>query len=67
MPASPLAMKRALFPLRGPRWQTIAWWPVHVACAAIDGYFDAFFAVLTPPGAGSASPLDASIDWDSSQ
>lgn len=43
-------MKRALFPLRGPRTLTLAWWPVHVACAAVAGYHDAFFAVLTPRG-----------------
>lgn len=43
-------MKRALFPLRGPRTMTLAWWPVTITCAAIDGYFEAFFAVLTPPG-----------------
>lgn len=38
------AQKRALFPLRGPRWHTLAWWPVDIACAAVDGYFEAFFA-----------------------
>ena len=42
--------KRALFPLRAPRWQTLALWPVHVVAAAVDGYFEAFFAVLIPPG-----------------
>lgn len=36
-------MKRALFPLRGPRYLSLAWLPVTVACAAIDGYFEAFF------------------------
>lgn len=39
----PPELKRALFPLRGPRAFTLAWWPVDVACAAIDGYFEAFF------------------------
>lgn len=28
----------------------LAWWPVHVFAAAVDGYFEAFFAVMTPPG-----------------
>lgn len=45
-----LAAKRAAFPLRAPRAQTLAWWPVHVFAAAVDGYFEAFFAVMTPPG-----------------
>lgn len=40
-----LSLKRALFPLAGPRYQTLTWWPVTVACAAIDGYHAAFFAV----------------------
>lgn len=40
------AMKRALFPLSGPRWVSITWLPVTIACAAIDGYFEAFFASL---------------------
>lgn len=39
-------MKRLLFPLRGPRTITLAWWPVHIACAAVDGYFEAFFMVF---------------------
>lgn len=38
------AQKRLLFPLRGPRLQTLAFWPVHVFAAAVDGYFTAFFA-----------------------
>ena len=60
IPASTLAIKRALFPLRGPRAITLAWWPVSVFCAAVDGYFEAFFMVLTPPpAAGPASPADA--------
>lgn len=45
-----LAAKRAAFPLRAPRAQTLAWWPLHVFAAAVDGYYEAFFAVLTPPG-----------------
>jgi len=35
--------KRLLFPLRGPRAITLAWWPVTVLTAAVDGYFEAFF------------------------
>ena len=51
--------KRALFPLRGPRWQSLAFWPVDVFCAAVDGYYAAFFMAqpqilplvsLTPAG-----------------
>lgn len=44
-------LMRTLFPLRAPRLLTLAWWPLHVAAAAVDGYHDAFFAVLTPRGA----------------
>ena len=44
------AQKRALFPLRGPRWQSLAFWPVDVFCAAVDGYYAAFFMVMTPAG-----------------
>lgn len=40
------AQKRALFPLRGPRYQTQAFWPLHVLAAAVDGYHEAFFGVL---------------------
>jgi len=50
IPASTLAIKRALFPLRGPRWQTLGWWPVAVAAAAVDGYYEAFFMALKPKG-----------------
>ena len=39
-------LKRALFPLRGPRYQSLAFWPVDVFCAAVDGYYEAFFACL---------------------
>ena len=39
-------LKRALFPLRGPRAMTLAFWPVDVICAAVDGYYEAFFACL---------------------
>jgi hypothetical protein len=44
------AIKRQLFPLRAPRAQTLVFWPVTVLCAAVDGYFEAFFAAF---------------DWDS--
>lgn len=44
------AVKRLIFPLRAPRWQTLAFWPFTVIAAAIDGYHDAFFAALIPPG-----------------
>lgn len=44
------AQKRRLFPLRAPRTITLAWWPVHVFAAAVDGYIEAFFACLTPRG-----------------
>lgn len=37
-------MKRLIFPLRGPRFLTLAFWPVAVLCAAVDGYHEAFFA-----------------------
>lgn len=40
------AQKRALFPLRAPRWQTLAFLPIHIAAAAVDGYFEAFFAII---------------------
>lgn len=39
-------IQRALFPLRGPRYQTLAFWPVHVLYAAVDSYFEAFFQVM---------------------
>lgn len=45
-PPSPQAVKRAMFPLAAPRYQTQAFWPLHVMAAAIDGYHAAFFAVL---------------------
>lgn len=45
-----LAVKRAAFPLRGPRHQTLAWTPWNIFAAAVDGYYEAFFAVLTPLG-----------------
>ena len=38
--------KRLLFPLRAPRWQALAWSPIHVAAVAVDAYYEAFFAVL---------------------
>lgn len=43
--------KRNLFPLRAPRTLSLCWWPVTVVSAAVDGYFEAFFRVLTPPAA----------------
>jgi len=45
-----LAAKRAAFPLRAPRAQTLAWWPVHVFAAAVNGYHEACLAVLAPKG-----------------
>lgn len=42
------AQQRALFPLRAPRWQTLAWSPVHVLSAAVDAYYTAFFMVMRP-------------------
>lgn len=39
-------MKRLAFPLRGPRYQTQVYWPLQVLCAAVDGYFEAFFQVM---------------------
>lgn len=39
-------LKRRLFPLRGPRWMSLAFHPVTVLTAAVDGYFEAFFACL---------------------
>lgn len=44
------AQKRLAFPLRAPRWQTQAFWPLHILSAAVDGYHAAFFAVLAPRG-----------------
>lgn len=41
------AQKRALFPLRAPRSISLLWWPVTMACAAVDGYFEAFFACFS--------------------
>ena len=41
-------VKRLLFPLRAPRWQTLAWSPIHTVAAAVDGYYEAFFYVFTP-------------------
>ncbi len=50
-------LKRALLPLRLPRTlnlrdqriMTAAWLPWRVFAAAVDGYLEAFFAVLIPP------------------
>lgn len=30
-----------------PHVRTLAWWPVTVFCAAVDGYFEAFFACFS--------------------
>jgi hypothetical protein len=38
--------KRLAFPLRAPRYQTLACWPWHVFAAAVEGYHRAFFAML---------------------
>lgn len=59
---SPLAVKRAAFPLRGPRYQTLAFWPLAVVAAAIEGYHAAFFMSLTPAAAGTVSLADAVLD-----
>lgn len=40
------AMKRMIFPLRAPRAITLAYWPLTMMAAAVDGYHTAFFAVL---------------------
>jgi hypothetical protein len=50
IPASTLAIKRLLFPLRAPRWQTLGWWPTVMVTAAVNGYYEAYFAVLEPKG-----------------
>lgn len=52
-------LKRRLFPLSGPRWLSLAFHPVTVITAAVDGYFEAFFMALTPPAAGTVSLEDA--------
>ena len=54
-------MKRLLFPLRAPRLLTLAWWPVHLLNATVDGYFEAFFAALTPPGAEAKARADEAL------
>lgn len=64
IPASTLAIKRALFPLRAPRTLTLACWPVDVFCAAVDGYYEAFFMSLTPAAAGTVSLADACFRWE---
>ncbi len=43
------AQKRILVPLRSPRWPRSPW-PLNVIAAAVDGYYEAFFNVLIPPG-----------------
>lgn len=49
------AQKRLLVPLRAPRWPR-APWPLNIVSAAVDGYFEAFFAVLVPPGSPRRDP-----------
>lgn len=44
------AAKRLAFPMVAPRYQSLAWWPLHAFAAAVGGYYEAFFAVLTPRG-----------------
>jgi len=44
------AQKRLAFPLRAPRLQTQAFWPLHMLAAAVDGYHEAFFMALRPAG-----------------
>ena len=39
--------KRILVPLRAPRWPR-APWPLNIVAAAVDGYYEAFFAALIP-------------------
>lgn len=39
--------KRLLTPLRAPRWPR-APWPFSIICAAVDGYYEAFFSALIP-------------------
>lgn len=53
-------LKRLLFPLRAPRWQSMLFHPVTVLAAAVDGYCEAFFMVLTPPAAGK--PIEDGAD-----
>lgn len=48
-----LAAKRAAFPLAAPRYQTLSFWPVTIYTAAVDGYFEAFFAVMAPRSKGA--------------
>ena len=43
--------KRLLTPLSAPRWPR-APWPLNVIPAADDGYYEAFFSDLIPPGYG---------------
>lgn len=49
-------LKRLAFPLRGPRWQTLAFWPATVVAVAVDAYHTAFFACLAPAGHGATHP-----------
>lgn len=40
------AAKRTMFPLAAPRYQTLAFWPLHAMAAAVDGYHAALLAVF---------------------
>lgn len=52
-------LKRRLFPLRAPRWQTLFFFPVTVFAAVVEGYHEAFFMALTPQAAGTVSLEEA--------
>lgn len=47
------AAKRAAFPLAAPRYQSMAFWPVAIMTAAVDGYYEAFFMCLAPLSKGN--------------
>lgn len=49
------AQKRLLVPLRAPRWPR-APWPLNIIADAVDGYYEAFFDVLIPPGSPRRAP-----------
>ena len=40
------AQKRLMFPLQGPRYQTLAFAPIHCWVVAVDAYYRAFFAII---------------------
>lgn len=41
------ALKRLAFPLRGPRMISLSFLAAYVFAAAVDGYYQSFFAVLS--------------------